>query len=406
MIVWALGAVAGEGIEQGGSIACIVFALVLWTRLEKTPDLRRFALAALLLALWQAVSPAFALLNGAARVWPKSGRYGQILDTLAPAALGALTSVAVPWGAILLALAVGWTISTALGVYQHFVRWPFAQPWFLKTPVARVQESFSASGPPRYGAGGLLFHRLRFAHGAVALLGLSLTQIFCARKAWARAAAALLTVFLVADIYLSFARAALVAAVLLLALAFLLLGRGWQRAGVFAAVALVLIASLSPEWRLRLVKAEQNIFEERRLSMQVGMLLVREHPLVGVGFGNHQDAAWATQAQTGVTPLLSIDSHDLWLTSWVETGLVGLALTIAYHALLGLALWRRFRAGSWAASAGLLSFAGFHLLSLVHYLQHHTGVYLTFSLLWGLGLQGEPKAQGTSPAGSTARGDS
>ena len=124
--------------------------------------------------------------------------------------------------------------------------------------------------------------------------------------------------------------------------------------------------------------------------------LARRHPILGVGFGNYQEAAWATRPTTSVTPLLSIDAHNLWLTAWVETGLVGLLLTCAYHALLFRALLRRFHDGSWIAAGALLSFAGFHLLSLVHYLQHHTGVYLSFALAWGLGLA--PAAEIASPA--------
>ena len=47
-------------------------------------------------------------------------------------------------------------------------------------------------------------------------------------------------------------------------------------------------------------------------------------------------------------------------------------------------------------SRGLLAVAeGFHLLSLVHYLQHHTGVYLSFALVWGLGLA--PAASSPAP---------
>jgi O-antigen ligase len=154
-------------------------------------------------------------------------------------------------------------------------------------------------------------------------------------------------------------------------------------AAVFAAVVLA-----SPEWRLRFVRAEQNLLgtNERRLSMEVALDLIRAHALLGVGFGNYEQAAWSTHQATGVTPMLAIDAHDLWLTTWAETGLVGLALTVAYHVLLAHGLWRRVRLGSWAAAGGLLSFAGFHLLSLVHYLQHHTGVYLSFALAWGLGL--------------------
>ena len=129
--------------------------------------------------------------------------------------------------------------------------------------------------------------------------------------------------------------------------------------------------------------------------MEVGWELVRAHPLLGVGFGRYQEAAWATRGATAVTPLLSIDAHNLWLTAWAETGLAGLLLTAAYHVLLAQALLRRFREGSWIAAGALLSFAGFHLLSLVHYLQHHTGVYLSFALVWGLGLA--PAASSPAP---------
>ena len=38
------------------------------------------------------------------------------------------------------------------------------------------------------------------------------------------------------------------------------------------------------------------------------------------------------------------------------------------------------------ATGALLSFGGFHLLSVVHYLPFHTSVHLCFSFIWGLGL--------------------
>jgi O-antigen ligase len=388
LMLWAAGNVLAEPLAQAGAFALALAVLLRLPRLSPDEHVRRFCAAAVTLAAWQAVSPVLALWTGAAPGWPRSGRYGQFFDTLSPA-LAALVAADAPWAALAAILAVGWALSVALGVYQHFVRWPFAQPMWFRTPVDRVRESFSVSGAPRYGAGGFLFHRLRFAHGAVATLGPALSVAFRSRRGAIAAAGMATSAALVVAMYTSYARAAMVVAALLVGTAAIALGRGAARltgAAVLAAVVLAVLSS--PDWRSRLVRGEQNLFggEERRLSLDVGWELAKRHPIVGVGFGNYQEAAWATRQETSVTPLLAIDAHNLWLTAWVETGLIGLLLTAAYHALLLRALLRRAREGSWIAAGALLSFAGFHLLSLVHYLQHHTGVYLTFALAWGLGL--------------------
>lgn len=398
LLVWAAGNALGEPLAQAGAYALLLVAPSRLRDASIPRDLRRFAAAAAALAAWQSISPAVSLWVGSAPGWPRSGRYGQFFDTLAPALAG-LAAADAPWAALAAVVAIGWSLSVALGLYQHFVPWPFEQPAWFRTPVDRVRESFSLSGPPRYGAGGFLFHRLRFAHGAVAALGPALAVAFRTRRAAILLAAVTLAGLLLVATYISYARAALVVAVVLSAVALLALGRGpWRAAaGVLLAAAALGVLS-SPDWRSRMVRAQQNLFGEgeRRLSMEVGWELVKHHPLAGVGFGNYQAAAWATRRTTSVTPMLSIDAHNLWLTAWVETGLVGLLLTAAYHGLLLQALLRRSRDGSWIAAGALLSFAGFHLLSLVHYLQHHTGVYLSFALVWGLGLA--PPAAAASPA--------
>ena len=400
LVLWAAGTVLAEALAQAGAYALLVVALLRWRRDGVPGGVRRFATAAIALAAWQAISPAVSLWAGSAPGWPRSGRYGQFFDTLAPALAG-LAAADVPWVALASVVAIGWALSVALGLYQHFVRWPFDQPSWFRTPVDRVRESFSVSGPPRYGAGGFFFHRLRFAHGAVATLGPTLAVALRTRRAAIAAAAIALTAALLTATYISYARAALVVAVSIAVAAVLALGRGLWRAGAAIVVVVGALAVLSsPEWRSRMVRAQQNLLSgaERRLSMEVGWELVKAHPLVGVGFGNYQEAAWATRRTTSVTPMLSIDAHNLWLTAWVETGVIGLLLTAAYHALLLQALVRRLRDGSWIAAGALLSFGGFHLLSLVHYLQHHTGVYLSFALAWGLGLA-PAVATGSSPLG-------
>jgi O-antigen ligase len=386
LVAWAAGTVLAEPIAQVGAYALLLAALLRPGSLRLDRDVRRFSAAALLLAVWQAVSPALARWAGSSPGWPRSGRYGQLFDTIAPA-LAASASRAAPWVALAWVVCVGWALSGALGLYQHFVRWPFEQPGWFRTPVDRVRESFSVDGPPRYGAGGFLFHRLRFAHGAVAALGPALALALRTRKARIAVAAAATCAFLLAATYLSYARAAFAVASAL-TLSALALRKSGRRVAIVLAAAIAIAVLASSDWRTRLVRGGHNLLGEgeRRLSMEVAWDLVRRHPLLGVGFGNYEEAAWATRQATGVTPLLAIDAHNLWLTTWAETGLFGLLLTIAYHAVLGQALWRRMRQGSWAAAGGLLSLAGFHLLSLVHYLQHHTGVYLSFALAWGLGL--------------------
>jgi O-antigen ligase len=393
LMLWAAGNVVAEPLAQAGAFALVVAVLLRLPRLAPDRDVRGFCAAAIALAAWQAVSPALALWNGSASAWPRSGRYGQFFDTVTPA-LASLAAANAPWAALAGIVAVGWALSVLLGVYQHFVRWPFAQPVWFRTPVDRVRESFSVSGPPRYGAGGFLFHRLRFAHGAVATLGPALALAFRSSRGAVAGAAMATAALLIVATYISYARAALIVALFLVALAVLAFGRGGARlAGAVVLAAFAVAVVSSPDWRSRLIRGEENLFggEERRLSIDVGWELAKRHPILGVGFGNYQEAAWATRQRTSVTPLLSIDAHNLWLTAWVETGLVGLLLTAAYHALLLRALLRRWRDGSWIAAGALLSFGGFHLLSLVHYLQHHTGVYLSFALAWGLGL-----APGTS----------
>jgi len=397
LMLWGAGNVLAEPLAQAGAYLLAVAVLLRLPRLTPDRDVRRFCAAAFALGMWQAVSPALAVWSGSAPGWPRSGRYGQFFDTLTPA-LAALGPAEAPWTALAGIVAAGWALSVALGMYQHFVRWPLAQPAWFRTPVDRVRESFSVSGPPRYGAGGFLFHRLRFAHGAVAMLGPAVAIAFRSRRRIIAAAATAIAAALIVATYTSYARAALVVALLLVAASVIALGRGAARfAGAVVLAAFVLAVLSSPDWRSRLIRGEENLFggEERRLSVEVGWDLAKRHPILGVGFGNYQEAAWATRQETSVTPLLSIDAHNLWLTAWVETGLIGLLLTAAYHALLLRALLRRFRGGSWIAAGALLSFGGFHLLSLVHYLQHHTGVYLSFALAWGLGLA--PMASVSSP---------
>lgn len=396
LFVWALGAATSEPVAQIGAGLALLLCLVLAVRgrVRLSPWLRPFAFASVALAGWQAVSPALALLSGAAAAWPGENRYLQFLDTLAPLAVAILGALHVPWLAVLGVLLVGWVVNVAAGVHQHFVPWYVKFPEWLRMSPARVREVMVPGESPRHAAGGLFFHRLRFAHGALAMIGPLLAVGASTRRPMVRAAAAFVVVALLGGIYVSFARAALVAAAVMVMVAAVWMLRAKARALVV--VSLLVLAAVvlsSSAWRGRIARmGEEYVSGSRSIALRAGLELVRQHPLLGVGFGNHQKAALARTKVPGLTPLTATSSHNLWVMSWAETGMPGLLLTLAFHATLALALWRRVRERHLLAAGAMLAFVGYHLLSLTHYLPFHPGTALGFALIWGLGLAPAPPA--------------
>lgn len=394
-ILWCLGILMGEGVSQAaaGLALAVVLVRLAWHRPQG--EVWIVGKAAVAFALWQAVSPLVARLTGAADAWPRSGRWTQALDTLAPPVLATLLSTGLVWWLVGAVLAVGWIASSAAGVYQHLVWWPHGMfPW-TKTPEWRLHQNFGTDENPRYGSYGFLFHRLRFAHAAVAMLGPALVATMERRGVVVKIAAALVTSALLVATWTSFARAALLAGAFACGVAVLATGTKRTRiaalvlggGGLFVLTLGFAFGSVSGAWANRLVDGVRNLTEgDRAVAMSAGLRVALSHPLLGAGFGNHKPAALAFQGETGVTELLANDAHNIWLTVWAETGLVGLLLGLRYHWLLGRALFRRWRLGAWLSGGALLSLLAFHVLGLVHYLPFHSSVALTFAFVWGLGL--------------------
>lgn len=446
-LLWCLGMLASEGVSQGAAALALLVLLLRWKRQRPPEHLRPIFKAALMLALWQGVSPLIARFSGVAAGWPRSGRWTQALDTLAPFTWAGLVSIGLFWWLIGLVLLVGWLLSAGVGVYQHRFYWKHGLfPW-SKTPGWRLHQNFGTPEARRYAATGFLFHRLRFAHAAVAMLGPALALVLWGRKRgkasagedldpsegkgteaatlqavsgegpkrfaklqarsgslrehWGvelmlRGLVGLLVLALLIITWTSFARAAFLAAVLVCVVA--VFARGARRGALTAVLlipALFFAAQLSahylPEtaaaWPERILSGFENLTSgDRTVAMRAGLSLALDHPFLGVGFGNHQSAALALVQDPQLTPLLAHDSHNLWLTFWAETGLLGLFLALRLHGLLCLSLYRRWKQGAWLAGGALLSFLGFHLLGLVHYLPFHSSVALSFAFIWGLGL--------------------
>jgi O-antigen ligase len=395
-VLWALGTLRSEGLQQAALYAILLIALGLLAqrRLALPAEVKAVALAGALLFAWQALSPLVARATGASPGWPRFSRYGQAPEALAVGAVAAVAALGVPWRALQWILGAGWAAHGAAALFQFLVPWPFGAMGPLHLPLARLQENFGPEGGPVRHAGlGLFFHRLRLAHGAVAVLGPALSAVSGAAPRGQRGRWLLFAAVLLGCVYLSYARAALGAAVAAVLLSAVFALRGPMRA---LAVSVMVLAGtgagFSPGWRQRASRAQGYLDPERKITLKTGFEIACSHPFLGVGFGNYRPAALRVQAALErdkgdeIPAILANDAHNFFLTVWAETGALGVGLTLAFHALLARAFYRRARGGQRWAMAGLFSQAGFHLLGLVHYVPYHSGVHLSFCLVWGLSL--------------------
>lgn len=132
--------------------------------------------------------------------------------------------------------------------------------------------------------------------------------------------------------------------------------------GSYAALAVLVIVVLltAPRWRLPLlgalvvaiVAATQIPLVWQRLGTIPPSLngrqeifgaaagMIRDHPLLGLGLGGF------SYAFRGTTP--EIYPHDMWLTFWLEVGLLGV---VAFGVILFSLLWRGWRA--WPSMDGV-----------------------------------------------------
>lgn len=423
LVLWTAGALFAEVLSQLANGLALLLALASCRARPPLPgQLRRVVALSLALALWQAISPFVTWCLGIHPQLPPLRRYGQFFDTAALAALVCIAQLKVPWRAIFGICAMGWIGHTAAALFQHLGRWPtWLSEWTsYKANPLRLQENFAAPGEPARHAGlGFYYHRLKLAHHAVAFFGAALT-LAQGRSRQARAVGIAFACLLAGCVFLSYARASLGALALLLGCG-LLLALGRRAVAPILASALLFgsLVAFSPSWQQRFTKLSGSwIGHDRRFSWTAAATLAREHPLTGVGFGNHQQAV-ALRIERPLSPqppgphfdrylsslsryldadLVTLDAHNILLTVFAETGLIGLALYVLLQIALFRALWERHRQRQRAATAAILAFIGFHCLGAVHYLPFHTGVFLAFTLIWGLGLAREQPCCEATPA--------
>jgi O-antigen ligase/Flp pilus assembly protein TadD len=255
---------------------------------------------------------------------------------------------------LLAALAAGAAVAV-LGLGQRFMGWTFVPQAF--PPAATFANKNVAA---QFAVGVLPF----------GLLGMTGSR----RRLWAPAAVA--TVLLLTFVALTRTRSAAVAAVV----EGLVLGTWWARSRRWvwplAAAAAVLVLAIAFQHRWSSPGSAAAASVQGRLAIwRNTLVMIREHPLTGVGLGAHPAFYPAYHRRAVVDPLFSsrlrLDfAHDDYLQLTAELGLVGAALLVVLAvSAVRLVRQARRRAGSGeeavlaaaatAAAAGLLTDALF-----------------------------------------------
>jgi len=365
--LWGVGALANEAVASLGLAGCALSVGFDLVGSNQSVELLRRRLTRwwplLAWALWAIASPLLAGRTpsgtGVARVadWlalPCAAYLWARLPDRARARLGLI------WAAV-------FVISCACAGLQSFGLWPTARLFehvsWLRLPFSRVYEP--ASAPGRFMGGGLLFHRLKFAHvGGLTVLAAMLVALRTHGRVRAAAfAVAGLGVFSIGAF--SFARTALVALVVSLA-AELLLALPPRRAlalslSMFTLVLAALVAT--PSLRARFGSSLGDDGGGARTALwDTGLRAVAAHPILGVGAGRFRPGLFANDATPEAVRSNAGKSHNQFLSLAAEGGIPGLALFLLVLAMLA----RRFWGGGRPQPLGLSALLFFVLLSLLH----------------------------------------
>lgn len=405
LCVWAVGVQANEGLAVAGALLAV---LAMAPGALREGGWGRWARAWAPLLLFVAWGVLVTLSRGQLR---SSGALARHLDWLlvpvAAAGYARLGPRSRGWLALLAAVAL--LLGCALAGLQHFGVWP-GEAWmkehlgWTRLGLSRVYEPVPGA-PGRFMGGGLLFHRLKFAH--VAALG-ALWALAVALRLRGRAQAAALgacALTLLSVLVFPYARAASAALGVSLGLVLLTERRHRRLAlgfgGAFA-LALVAVLVLHGSFRERLLSAATGRGSgDRHELIAAGLSAVRSHPLVGTGLGHFRVGEWARpEAPVSVREHRG-KAHNLFLSTAAEMGVPGLALLLV---LLGWLLRRTAAHLATRGAAGLASVAFLLLLGLVHDPLFHAEVSLAFALCFGIALAPQAAQAREAPApASSAR---
>jgi O-antigen ligase len=387
LLAWGLGCLCSEPLASAGIAAAAALG-VLSALHSGRVDVRRLWRA--WWPLWLFIGWAIAAPLAAGRT-PSGSGLARLSDWAAiPVAAWAFANVP-PRLRRLLVTVLGAVFLLSCGVagLQHFGIWPqeasFAPLAWTRMPFYRVYEPVPGD-PGRFMGGGLIFHRLKFAHvGGIAVVCAAALGLRATGK-WSAAAFATAALGFASILVFPYARAAAVALSGGLVVAFAL-GLRNRRVGLAAGGILLAVAGgaigLNPPLRQRFINGvTASGSGDRDLLLATGVAAVREHPFVGVGLGRFRPSLFAPPG----SPQHVLDqpgkAHNEFLSMAAETGVPGALLFV------GLLVWfarlMRTDAAEGAAALGVLAY--FILLSQVHDPLFQAPFSMALALALGAGL--------------------
>jgi O-antigen ligase len=358
LVAWVVGVQALEALATAGLVATVVSVL---------PELRRLPLRPFWpLAAWLGWSLLAPLLDGAL---PTGTGVARALDWVALPLVGWAVWSLPSRRPLVVALGVTLSLSCLVAGLQHLGAWPpleAFEPWrWTKLPFERVYEPVPGNAA-RFMGGGLIFHRLKFAHvSSLAILALVVAGARAEARvdrllAWAVAAGATLAVWV-------FPHARMASLALLGALLITVALLAPRRDLALGVIALVLGVSVATAWsvdsvRARLASAQTEEGGGHRGELRAsGVRAVLAHPVVGMGLGQFRPSKFPSPEMPDAVRENPGKAHNQFLSMAAEVGVPG--------ALLFLAVLASLAARATQAPDGVLTLSALALfvgLSLAH----------------------------------------
>lgn len=392
LVLWAVGVQAHELVATAG-LALLVLSFVP-TALQHVragtleAQLRPWRPLVLFIG-WAVVGPA------CAGQWPEATGVARLFDwaTVPLVAAAAVGLTGRQWAALTLAALGTLAVSSVVAGLQHFGVWPPLE-WFdslrwMRLPFHRVYEPIGDSG--RFMGGGLMFHRLKFAHvsGLVVIGAVVAARHFAGRL---RLAVAALGLFGFISVWVfPYARMGAVAMTLGVGLTLVLVSASPRKAllasaglGLVGLIAVLAIAPLRERFASALTDQGSG---QRTQHLAAGMEALRQHPVVGIGIGQFRPSKFAAPSMAEHVKDNPGKAHNQFVSMAAETGLVGGVLFVG---LLGwLAFSARQRPYGALTQGGLFLFG---VLSLAHDPLFQAPMSMALVLAMGLGLRAADEA--------------
>lgn len=322
--------------------------------------------------------------------WPEGTGFARLFDwaTIPLVAAAATQLTGRQWGVLTLSALGTLAISSVVAGLQHFGAWP-PLAWFdslawMRLPFHRVYEPIGDSG--RFMGGGLMFHRLKFAHvsGLVVVGAVVAASHF---TGWLRAAVIALGLFGFISVWVfPYARMGAVAMTIAVGVTVVLVSRSRRKAllasaglGLVGIIAVLAIAPLRERFASALTDQGSG---QRAQHLAAGIEAVRQHPFTGIGVGQFRPSKFADASMAEHVKDNPGKAHNQFVSMAAETGVLG---AVGFVGLLGWFATMARRRPYGALTQGAIALFG--VLSLAHDPLFQAPMSMALVLCMGLGLR-------------------